>query len=351
MSDPSTLAADLSDLIAHYGDVVRREIESVLVSAPGLEAFHGMMAYHLGWVDQQFRPVHARAGKTLRPALCMLVANSLGADLQECAGFAAGIELLHNFSLVHDDIQDRSPTRRGRPAVWTLWGAAQAINVGDSMFSLAHQAWLKAPLAERDPVAFLAIVRALEDTVLALCEGQHLDIMGEGSLDVSSNAYLTMIGRKTASLMGTAAWVGARCAGDDPQRLQQARTFGYEMGLAFQIRDDLLGIWGDAGVTGKSASSDISSRKMTLPVVLALEHGSAEQRAALRARYGANPTDPDDEPAIRALLVSAGADRRTADQEHAHWVAGVRALNALNLSPSWAVRLEAFAAGFVGRSA
>jgi geranylgeranyl diphosphate synthase type I len=350
-SDSSTHVEDLSILIARYGQLVRREMESVLISAPGLEAFHGMMAYHLGWVDQHFTPEPARAGKSLRPALCLLVAEALGADLNECAAFAAGIELLHNFTLVHDDIQDRSPIRRGRPAVWTLWGEAQAINVGDSLYSLAHQAWLRSPLAERDPAAFLAILRALEDTVLGLCEGQYLDISGEGSLDVSSGAYQTMIGRKTAGLMGVAAWVGARCAGNDPDRLNQARAVGYEMGLAFQIRDDLLGIWGEEWVTGKSASSDISSRKMTLPVVLALEYGTAEQRGALRARYGDPPTDSDDEQVVRALLASAGADSRTTDQEAAHWEAGLRALAALDLNPDWEARLRAFAAGFVARSA
>ncbi|MGH2411084.1 MAG: polyprenyl synthetase family protein, partial [Chloroflexota bacterium] len=165
-SDSSTHAGELPSLLARYGEVVRREIESVLISTPGLEAFHGMMAYHLGWVDQHFIPEPARSGKSLRPALCLLVAEALGADLKECAAFAAGIELLHNFTLVHDDIQDRSPTRRGRPAVWTLWGEAQAINVGDSLYSLAHQAWLISPLAARDPAAFLAILQALEDTVL-----------------------------------------------------------------------------------------------------------------------------------------------------------------------------------------
>ncbi|HVC79437.1 MAG TPA: polyprenyl synthetase family protein [Chloroflexota bacterium] len=350
-SDPPTHVADLPSLIARYGQITRHEMESVVTLSPGLEAFHGMIAYHLGWVDQHFIPDPARSGKSLRPALCLLVAEALGADLKECAAFAAGIELLHNFTLVHDDIQDRSPTRRGRPAVWTLWGEAQAINVGDSLYSLAHQAWLRSPLAERDPAACLAILRALEDTTLGLCEGQHLDISGEGSLELSSDLYLTMIGRKTAGLMGAAAWVGARCAGDDPGRLHQARTFGYEMGLAFQIRDDLLGIWGEEWVTGKSASSDISSRKMTLPVVLALEYGTAQQRAALRARYGGPPADSDDEQVIRALLASAGADSRTTDQEAAHWEAGLRALAALEVSPEWTARLEAFAGGFVARSA
>src|ERR1035437_603838 len=134
-----TSAADLAALLARYNLLVQAEIETLLHGTPGLEPFYGMMAYHLGRVDRHLQPESARPGKSLRPALCLLLAGALGADPGECAPFAAGIELLHNFSLIHDDIQDRSPTRRGRPTVWTVWGEAQAINVGDGMFSLAHQ--------------------------------------------------------------------------------------------------------------------------------------------------------------------------------------------------------------------
>lgn len=348
---PNQAATDLPERLTRYGSLVRDAIDPILRGAPTLEPFYGIMAYHLGWVDQRFQPETARAGKSLRPALCLLLVEALGAEAAAGASFAAGVELLHNFSLVHDDLQDRSPTRRGRPTVWTLWGEVQAITVGDGMFSLAHKAWLSASLAERDPAAFVAINRALEETVIALCEGQYLDVDGEGNLDLTSEAYLTMIGRKTAALMGTSAWAGARVATADPQRLAAARAFGYEMGLAFQIRDDLLGIWGDESKTGKSASSDIASRKMTLPVILALEHGTEEQRQDLRARYGQPPTGPDDEQSVRAILEAAGADRLTAEREEAHWREGLHALAALGLDPAWAERLGAFARGFVARTA
>ncbi len=343
-------AADLRRLLADYSLLVRDQIDTLLRGAPGLEPFYGMMAYHLGKADRHLQPEQARPGKSLRPALCLLLTAALGGDPLECAPFAAGIELLHNFSLIHDDIQDRSPTRRGRPTVWSLWGEAQAINVGDGMFSLAHQAWLRAPLTEHDPDCFLAVARALEDTITALCEGQYLDMVGEGSLTLSSDAYLAMIGRKTAALMGTAAWVGGRCAGAGPASLAAARSFGTELGLAFQIRDDLLGIWGNEAETGKSASSDIATRKMTLPVVLALEHGDAAQRAELTARYAKAPSDADDESAIRNLLTAAGADRLAVAREEEHWQAALQALDALNLTDEWNARLRAFAMSLVERS-
>ena len=350
LADPASVA-DLAALLARYASLVRAEIDTLLQGAPELEQFYGMMSYHLGRADRHLQPEPARPGKSLRPTLCLLFAEALGGDSRDCTPFAAGIELLHNFSLIHDDIQDRSPTRRGRPTVWTLWGEAQAINVGDGMYSLAHQAWLRAPLAERDPACFVTVARALEDTITSLCEGQYLDIAGEGSLALTSDAYLAMIGRKTAALMGTSAWVGARCATADPALLAAARTFGLELGLAFQIRDDLLGIWGDEAETGKSASSDIATRKMTLPVVLALEHGTVEQRADLAARYAEAPSEADDESAIRDILTSAGADRQAAAQEEEHWQAALRALCALHLDSVWDARLRAFAAGLVARSA
>jgi geranylgeranyl diphosphate synthase type I len=166
--DPNMLA----DRLSSYAEAVRVCMNELFGAAPGLEPFYGMMAYHLGWVDEQYKPRDGRTGKSLRPSLCMLLGEALGAAPAAVAPLAAGIELLHNFSLIHDDIQDQSTTRRNRPTVWSLWGTAQAINAGDGLFSLAHLAWFRSDLAERDAQAFTAIVRSLESTILGLCEGQ-----------------------------------------------------------------------------------------------------------------------------------------------------------------------------------
>lgn len=337
--------------LAHYAALIRAELDAAVRASGPLAGFYGMMAYHLGWVDRDFAAQPARVGKNLRPALCLLLCDGLGGDLRDGAPIAAGIELLHNFSLVHDDIEDRSPTRRGRPTIWTLWGEAQAINAGDGLFVLSHQVCLRSPLATRDPAAFVEILRSFEGTIVKLCEGQYLDIVYEASLEVSSSAYLTMIGRKTAALIGEAAWIGARLATEDSRVLADARRLGEALGLAFQIRDDLLGIWGDEVETGKSASSDIATRKMTFPVILALEEGSAEQRRALRLRYGVAPSDPDDEAAIRSLLRASGAHDRAIAAEQAHWQEAMQALDRLPLAPGWAGLLRAFAGSFVQRRA
>lgn len=369
---PSMSAADqpaehdagaLPALVARYGDLVRRAIVPYLhggdgaVSRPGgaagpqLGGFYGMMAYHLGWVDASFSPQPGRAGKSIRPVLCLLLAEALGGSAADCAALAAGIELLHNFTLIHDDIEDRSPTRRGRPAAWMLWGEAQAINTGDGLYALTHLVWLGTPLARRDPAGFIEILSSLERTILALCEGQYLDIGGEGSLEIAAADYYTMIGRKTAALLGESAWVGARAAGADERAGGLARSFGHELGLSFQIRDDLLGIWGAEEETGKSASSDIATRKMTLPVILALEHGPTSVREALRRRYGSPPEGEDDADQVRALLAEAGADRLAAAREEEHWQAAMRALADLPVAPDWRERLARFAAMLVARRA
>jgi geranylgeranyl diphosphate synthase type I len=325
-------------------------MQDLLRAGSGLESFYGMMSYHLGWVDAGFEPREARMGKCLRPSLCMLIGEGLGAHTNNLAHFAAGLELLHNFSLVHDDIEDRSHVRRNRQTVWSIWGEPQAINAGDGMLSLAHLAWLQSPTAETDPSTFIAALRSAESTILRLCEGQFLDMNAERSLDMSTSAYLKMIGRKTAGLIGEAAWLGARTANVAAPLQEATRAFGIDLGIAFQIRDDILGIWGDEKETGKSASSDIATRKMTLPIIVALESAPSSIREELRARYAEAP-EAGDERRVRDLLDAAGARQTTVAQEDQHWHAAMKSLEMLPLSTSWREDVREFARSFVGRSA
>jgi geranylgeranyl diphosphate synthase type I len=157
-----------------------------------------------------------------------------------------------------------------------------------------------------------------------------------------------MIGRKTAALIGESAWVGARAAGASGQVQDATRQFGVDLGLAFQIRDDLLGIWGDEDETGKSASSDISARKMTFPIIAALEYGPDDLRDELRSRYATAPVDGE-EALIRGLLNAAGARQITSEFESRHWVAAMRALESMPLDAVWRQHIHEFARLFVGR--
>ncbi len=259
-----------------YLPPLEAEMQAVVsTSAAELRDLYGYLRYHLGWVDERFQPHPGRTGKRLRPALCLLVCEACGGDWEQALPAAAAVELLHNFSLIHDDIEDRDATRRGRPTVWALWGVPQAINAGDALFVLAHLALLR--LSERGVPAetVTAAFRALDRAGLRLTEGQFLDIRFEQQGEVGLEDYLSMIEGKTAALLSAACELGALVAGVAAEQRERMRAFGRHLGLAFQIQDDVLGIWGDPEKTGKPVGSDLRSRKKTLPILHGLRHDPA----------------------------------------------------------------------------
>lgn len=235
------------------------------------DGFARLLGYPLGWVDADLRPLDppAPAGKRLRPALCLLTCEAVGGDHRPALAAAAAVELVHNFSLVHDDIQDESPLRRGRPTVWAGWGGAQAINVGDGLFALAQLALIHGASDTGGP--YVDAVRRLNQTCLRLVEGQYLDLHLQSTGAATFEAYQAMISGKTAALLECAAWLGARFAGADSERAEQFARFGRETGVAFQYQDDLLGVWGNPALTGKSADTDLRTRKQALPAILGLQ--------------------------------------------------------------------------------
>jgi geranylgeranyl diphosphate synthase type I len=224
-----------------------------------------MLGYHLGWHDS------AAPGKRIRPLLCLLCCSATGGDWHVALPVAAALELIHNFSLIHDDIQDNSELRRGRPTLWTRWGTAQAINAGDAMFTQAHLAPHRLGALGVPAETSLAVLGELDDTCLALTQGQYLDMAFETRAAISPAEYLAMIEMKTGALLAAAATLGARLGGAVEECRASFYDYGWSLGTAFQLQDDLLGIWGDPAVTGKSAASDLVQRKKSLPVVYGLE--------------------------------------------------------------------------------
>jgi geranylgeranyl diphosphate synthase type I len=235
---------------------------------PALKIFYGMLHYHLGWVDQTFQPLISDSGKRLRPIFTLLSCEASGGDWRSALPAAAAIELLHNFSLIHDDIEDGDRTRRGRATLWTIWGQSQAINAGDALFTLSHMALSGMVSRSVPPPRRLAVRERFDQACLALTQGQHLDLSFESRSMITEDEYLRMIGGKTAALVAGACAIGAIVAGSDA--INHFDQFGYELGYAFQIEDDLLGIWGDPNVTGKAAGNDILYRKKSLPVAYGL---------------------------------------------------------------------------------
>ncbi len=342
---------NLSETLAHYTSMVDAEVRAVLHEHAAPHDFYGMMRYHLGYADERLEPVAGAHGKGLRGLLLLLVAEGLGGDAAAAVSLAAAVELLHNFSLVHDDIEDGSATRRHRPTMWSLWGVPVTINAGDGMYAMAHLALLRSPLRREAPGRLIELVGQFEQTALRLCEGQHLDMTFERRADVSVDEYLAMIAGKSAALIGAAAALGARAAGATPEQAAEANTFGRELGLAFQMQDDILGIWGDEQVTGKSATSDLASRKKTLPVLLAMERAEPAARARLRELYTQPAGDAASAAEIMALLDATGAREAAAGYQDRYWSAAMAALERIGLPDSHRERLRRFAESFVKRAA
>ena len=303
--------ADLREAIEA---AMRQQIDDSRLRAPGaddLERFYGMLRYHLGWADRDFAPARADGGKKLRPLLLVRCAEACGADPARAVPAAVAVELLHNFTLVHDDVQDESSHRRHRETVWRRWGTAQAINVGDALFAVAHGALyaLADPQHAVPADRVLALAREFDRTARRIVEGQYLDLSHEGQWGGGVARYLTMIEGKTAAILAYAAWAGAVLAEATPEAPERFARFGLALGLAFQVRDDILGIWGTQAQTGKPAADDIRRRKQSLPIVELDERADPATRAELRALYGAPRLDEAGVARVLALLDAAGIAR------------------------------------------
>lgn len=333
-----------------YLQAIEDEMQAVVrPPCPSQETLYTMLRYHLGWMTADGRPLQGARGKRLRPLLCLLACEAVGGDWQRATSAAAAIELVHNFSLIHDDIEDNSPTRHGRPTIWKLWGTAQGINAGDALWSLARLALQR--LADRGhrPDTILMTTRRLDETCLALCHGQHLDISFEGRLDITERAYDEMVAGKTAALLSAATAIGALLGGADAPVVEALADFGRELGLAFQMTDDLLGIWGDPAVTGKSAASDLASRKMTLPVIHALAWEAARGEQTLRRSYAQAPTGGEDLTPILQRLEAAGSQGYVRQRAEKHTRRMLATLQDVGLENAAGRELEQLALSIVDR--
>ncbi|WP_406230267.1 polyprenyl synthetase family protein [Nocardia sp. NBC_01009] len=269
-----------------------------------------MAGYHFGWWDATGTPTRTRPGKALRPALTLCTAAAVGGVNAHARHAATAVELVHNFSLLHDDVMDVDRLRRGRPAVWATWGISDAILLGDSLHAQAARL-----LATSLPAAMAAaaVVR-LEAAVIEMCRGQNEDCAFESSSRIDVDDYVHMAMGKTGALMGCACALGAMCAGADAATITAMDEFGRQLGLAFQFVDDVIGIWGDPARTGKSAN-DLARHKLSLPVVVALAmHNGAAAELADIYRHGPTSASID---VIRATALIDRVGARELTQQHA----------------------------------
>lgn len=281
--------------------VLEEELRGAIqrVAEPGLDELAEMLYYHMGWEENGETP--APRGKRIRPILVLLTADAAGGSWEQALPAAAAVELVHNFSLIHDDIEDNSPQRRGRPTVWKKWGVPQAINAGDALFTLAHLALLQLEKTAGAETALKA-AELLQKTCLQLTQGQYLDIAYENRNDLSLDSYWKMVNGKTAALIGACTELGALAAGTSAEIRLAYGKFGRSLGLAFQALDDILGIWGDSTKMGKSAESDLTSGKKSLPILYGIH-----QRGIFAARWEKGFIRPEEASAIADLLEAEGA--------------------------------------------
>jgi geranylgeranyl diphosphate synthase type I len=335
------MAAAMPAALSRYLPQIEDALRDALAEGPD-ELVHAAR-YVMGWEAADRTPIIAASGKRIRPSLVMFGASLFTDDPGVALPGAVAVELVHNFSLVHDEIQDRDATRHGRPTLYALHGDAQAINAGDFIYAMAVNSLLSGPVDADRKVRALSL---LQDAIVRMIDGQWHDLTFESRSDVSTDEYVSMIAGKTGAMLAVPLAIGATLAGATAKQADALRTWGERVGLAFQIWDDHLGIWGEPNLTGKSNSNDILRKKKTLPIIHGLA-GSARPTIE-RVYQRPEPTPADIESVVSALneAGSSSFTRETAD----HYVAEAsRLLDLLDLPPERRSELRAVGEYLVNR--
>jgi geranylgeranyl diphosphate synthase type I len=305
-----------------------------LIDGPLRSAVEGLapairrtVSYHLGWIDPDGKAAQGSGGKAVRPTIALLAAETIGGSAVDVIPGAVAIELVHNFSLIHDDVMDGDRERRHRPAAWALFGVGQAIVAGDALLALAHEVLLDDSVP-RSRQAAAELMRA----TARMIRGQAEDLAFESRLDVTDEECLAMSGNKTGALLGCAGALGAILGSAGEAQIRALRSFGHHVGLAFQAVDDVLGIWGDPAITGKPSAGDLRQHKKTLPIVHALRLGGAEAEGLALLLSQGGLSDKGLAQAVE-LLEAVGSRRWTLDLAERHLSKALSLLDLDGLRP------------------
>ncbi len=325
---------------------VRREQEAV---APLLWA---VVDYQFGWDlgPDEAELARKASGKKARPLLMALVAKAISGDYRHVLPAGAALELVHNFTLIHDDVMDKSPERRHRPAVWTRWGPDQAINAGDGIYALAYLAVARLLANGTPPAKVARTYQVLSQACLWTAEGQILDMDFETRESVTTAEYITMIAHKSGTLIEGAALIGALLSTDDESVVQAYGTFARNLGIAFQVRDDYLGVWGDEATTGKSATGDIREKKKSYPVLVAFEQATGQDRATLGRIYGQESLSDGDVGTVLAILERVGAAEQTNHVAERYYATALHSLDQTGIANETQDLIRQFARFLIRRA-
>ena len=332
---------ELPAMFTRYRPWVESELSRSLPDADdtGLSV---LLRYHMGWVEQDGRSTDSAIsqGKALRPILCLFACEALSDNIERAASAAAALELIHNFSLIHDDIQDQDDERRHRPTVWYLWGVSKALVAGNALQSVADLALLRTGHRDAGPEAalpeiVLEVSQLLTASYLEMIQGQCMDLDFESRTRITTEEYLEMIACKTGALFRCGLEIGALLATRDLSVVGAFSRFGNLLGRVFQIRDDYLGIWGNEATTGKPAGNDILRRKKSFPVVYALSQTSGPGLDALLRIYQQDQLEEQDVERVLAVLEEVGAREQSQRLTEASADEALRTLDSVAL-PAWA---------------
>ena len=322
-------SVDLPSVLWQYRDLLENALREEIPEQD--IAPYTSLRYHMGWCDKDGKPRHDAEGKRLRPALIVLACQAAGGAMESALAAASAIELIHNFSLIHDDIEDRDVQRHHRPTLWAIWGERFALTAGSVMFNLA---FLTLPQSQKVPVERLLYASSrLTQSSLEMIEGQYLDISFEQRLDVTTGEYLDMISRKTGALISCALEVGAFIGSGDREMACLLAKAGRYLGNLFQIRDDILGVWGDPSVTGKAVGSDILRKKKSFPVVHALENGNDSTIRGIKEILGKESIDEADVQQVLHMLEKTGSKERAESLTEELGRQAMETIGAAELSP------------------
>ena len=337
--DDGSARAPLPQMIDRYGESIQSALRAELSKDSSF--VYDILRYYMGWADETGAP-HRRdgagAGKAVRPTLCLFGCEAVGGEVAQAIPAAVALELIHNFSLIHDDIQDKDETRRGRKTVWAVWGLPKALVAGNVLRVVADSALHNLPKSERA----IAAVSLLTEAYLEMIDGQYLDISFEGRHDIGMDDYRRMISRKTGALLRCSLNMGATVGTDDASTVAAFRECGRALGYVFQIRDDALGVWGEESVTGKPVGSDIRRKKNSYPVVYAMENADALDGRLLSEIYAKDALDDADVASVMGVMERIGVQER-AHVEASEWAdRAMAALVAVELSPEARRDIEDF---------
>jgi geranylgeranyl diphosphate synthase type I len=288
------------------------------------------LRYYMGWAEVDGTLTYGPEGKRLRPTLCLLACEAVGGDPADALPAAVAIEFVHNFSLIHDDIEDGDRTRHHRPTLWVVWGEPTALIAGNNLLAISDMATQR--LRDAGVSTAIRAGHILTERYLSMMEGQYLDIAYEGRTDVTVDEYLMMIERKTGALIEGAVELGALIgARGSSEVVEGLRAVGDDIGRIFQIRDDVLGIWGGPAL-GKPIGADITRKKNSLPVVHVLEHARGAQQRELQRIYARDEISAIDVERVLDVMDGLGTQRWCQGQAETRWNRARKRLGSLQLS-------------------